>query len=104
MKKQGLARPRERWTQINDYLAPLLRRARSRSRRAMKPRTQPGSPRLRRSTVPFLALIAALAVLTVAIMIIAWPGSQPRPQVRTPPRELGYAPKGWFQRAQKEFR
>jgi hypothetical protein len=100
MKKQGLAAPRERWTRIDDYILPLLRRSRS---RRMKPRTQPEAPRLLLSTVPYLALFAALAVLAVAIMVSAWPGSQPRPQPRPPQHELGYAPKGWFQRAEKEF-
>ena len=103
MKKQGLASPRERWTRIDDYVAPLLRLARSRSQRRIKPRTEPEAPRLLLSTLPFLALIAALAVLAVAIMIAAWPGSQPRPQIRPAQHEQGYAPKGWFQKAQKEF-
>jgi hypothetical protein len=40
----------------------------------------------------------------VAIMIAAWPGSQPQVQVRPVQSQQGYAPKGWFQKAQKEFR
>jgi len=102
MKKQGLASPPPRaWTRIEDYVVPLIRRARA--RRRMKPRTQPEAPRLLLSTVPFLALLAALAVLAVAIMIAAWPGSQPRPQPRPVQHEEGVAAKGWFQEAQKEF-
>ena len=102
MKKQGLASPPPRaWTRIEDYVVPLIRRAHA--RRRMKPRTQPEAPRLLLSTVPFLALLTALAVLAVAIMIAAWPGSQPRPQPRPVQREEGVAAKGWFQEAQKEF-
>ena len=102
MKKQGLAPPPPRaWTKIEDYLAPLVRR--SRQRRRVKQRTQPEAPRLLLSTLPFLALLAALAVLAVAIMIAAWPGAQPQSQRRPQQHEQGYAPKGWFQEAQKEF-
>ncbi len=57
------------------------------------------------STLPFLALIAGLAVLSVAIAIAAWPVHPPvAAQVKPAPRELGTAPRGWFQEAQKEFR
>ena len=103
MKKQGLAPPPPRaWTRIEDYVVPLIRRAHA--RRRMEPRTQPEAPRLLLSTIPFLALLAALAVLAVAIMIAAWPGSQPRPQPRPAQHEEGVAAKGWFQTAQREFR
>jgi hypothetical protein len=66
-------------------------------------RTQPESPRLLLSTLPFIALIAALGLLTVAILIAAWPG---RPQRHPPPRqhEQGVAPKGWLEKARREFR
>jgi hypothetical protein len=107
MKKKGdLAPPRpiEAWTGIDDYLGALARRRTARSKREPKlRRTEPETPRLLLSTVPFLVLIAALAVLAVAIMIAAWPGNQPRPQVRPAEHQQGYAPKGWFQEAQKEF-
>ena len=103
MKKQGLVSPPPRaWTRIEDYVAPLIRR--SHARRRINPRTQPEAPRLLLSTVPFLALLAALAVLAVAIMVAAWPGSQPPPHPRAVPHEQGVATKGWFQEAQKEFR
>jgi hypothetical protein len=102
MKRQGLASPPPRaWTRIEDYVMPLIRRAHA--RRRMKPRTQPEAPRLLLSTVPFLALLAALAVLAVAIMIAAWPGSQPQPRPRAVQHEEGVAAKGWFQEAQKKF-
>ena len=103
MKKQGLASPPPRaWTKIEDYVTPLVRRSRLRLR--LRPRTQPEAPRLLLSTLPFLALLAALAVLAVAIMIAAWPGGQPSPRARLSPHQQGYAAKGWFQEAQKEFR
>jgi len=102
MKKQGLASPPPRaWTRIDDYLEPLVRRARK--RRRLKARTQPETPRLLLSTLPFLALLAALAVLAVAIMVIAFPGAQPQSRVRPPDRQQGVANKGWFQEAQRQF-
>ena len=107
MKKKGdlaPSRSTEAWTGIDDYFGALARRRTARNKREPRlRRTQPETPRLLLSTVPFLALIAALAVLAVAIMIAAWPGSQPQPQVRPAPHQQGYAPKGWFQNAQKEF-
>jgi hypothetical protein len=56
------------------------------------------------STLPFFALLAAMAVLTVAIMVVAWPGSQPQVQPQPVQHEQGVAAKGWFQEARKEFR
>jgi hypothetical protein len=57
------------------------------------------------STVPFLALIGLLAVLGVAIMIIAFPGSQPVSKPSTVAKhEKGVAERGWFQEAQKEMK
>jgi hypothetical protein len=54
--------------------------------------------------VPFVALFAVLAILAVAIMIVAFPGSQPGPKPRRPaPHEQGVAPRGWLQEAQKQF-
>jgi hypothetical protein len=51
-----------------------------------------------------MALMALLAVLTIGIVIAAFPGSQP---VAKPAQEaqqqIGVAPKGWFQKAQREF-
>ena len=64
----------------------------------------PKSPRLLLSTVPFLGLIALLGVLAVAMMITAFPGGQPREKpAQSARKELGVAPKGWFQEAQREF-
>jgi hypothetical protein len=49
-------------------------------------------------------LLALLAVLAVAIMIVAFPGSQPQlKEPAAPVKEQGVAPKGWFQKAQKEM-
>src|SRR5437763_13840025 len=77
MKKHGLASPPPHaWTRVEDYVLPLIRRAHA--RRLMKPRTQPEAPRLLLSTVPFLALLAALAVLAVAILIAARPRARLR--------------------------
>jgi hypothetical protein len=95
----------EAWTSAGDYLGALARRRTHRRRREAGPRTQPESPRFLLSTLPFLALFAALAVITVGIVASAWPGTQPRPRTQTAAaeRELGTAPKGWFQEAEREF-
>lgn len=97
------ARP-EQWTRPDDYLGALARKRSFRRAREPKQRTQPERPRLLLSTVPFLALLGLLAVLAVAIMIVAFPGAQP--QLKEPAaaaKEKGFAPKGWFQEAQKEM-
>jgi hypothetical protein len=67
-------------------------------------RTQPESPRMMLSTLPFVALIALLGVLAVAIMVIAFPGNQPASNPRqVAAKEQGRAERGWFQEAQKEM-
>ena len=102
--KADLARTEfERWTRPDDYLGALARRRTARRKRETRSRTQPESPRLLLSTIPFLALIAALAIMAVAIMVIAWPGSQPQPAPMQAQHEQGVAAKGWFQNAAKEF-
>ena len=106
MKNKGELAPPEprRWTRVDEYLVAMARRRTARrTREPLQLRTQPEAPRLLLSTIPFLALIGALAIMAVAIMVVAWPGAQPRAQQRPAPREHGIAPKGWFQEAQKEF-
>lgn len=106
MRNKGeLASPEpRRWVRADDYLESLARRRTERRKREWTARTQPESPRLLLSTIPFLALIAAIAILGVAIMITAWPGSQPHPAAQPLPHERGVAQKGWFQEAEKDFR
>jgi len=105
MKKRGELAPSEslNWTRVEDYLGAMARRRTERRRREPKPRTQPEAPRLLLSTLPFLVLIAAMAVLAAGIMIIAFPGTQPQPQPRPVAHQQGIASKGWFQEAQKQF-
>jgi hypothetical protein len=106
MKNKGDVAPYEsrNWTRPEDYLGAMARRRTARKKREGKLRTQPESPRLMLSTLPFFALLAAMAVLTVAIMVVAWPGSQPQVQPQPVQHEQGVAAKGWFQEARKEFR
>jgi anti-sigma factor RsiW len=106
MNNKGELAPPEprRWTRADDYLGAMARRRTARRQREPEARTQPESPRLLLSTIPFLALLAALAILAVAIMVLAWPGSQPHASHKPAPREQGVAPKGWFQEAEKDFR
>lgn len=99
----ALPQPARLWTRPDAYVEALVRRRSARRQREPRPRTQPETPRLLLSTVPFLVLIAALGMLAVAIMIAAYPGAQPPVPVRAQPDEQGTAAKGWFQEAQKDF-
>lgn len=107
MKNKGELAPPEssKWTRPDDYISAMARhRTERRKREPSVKRTQPEAPRLMLSTLPFFAVLAALAVLAVAIMITAWPGSQPQPRSHPTEHQQGVAPKGWFQEAQKEMR
>ena len=106
MKRDGLTEsPEGRWTRPEDYLGAMARkRTARRTRRRPDGIRELESPRLLLSTVPFMALLGLLGVLAVAIMIIAFPGTQPQPKpAQLAQREQGVAPKGWFQEAQREF-
>lgn len=93
-----------KWTHADDYVAALARRRTARHKREPRNRTtQGGSPRFGLSTLPYLALIAVLAVLTVAIAIAAFPGTQPVPKVQVAAHERGVADKGWLEEAEREF-
>lgn len=105
MKRVGVTEsPDGKWTRPEDYLEAMARKRTYRRGRRAADRTEPESPRLLLSTIPFLALIALLGVLAIGIMISAFPGTQPveKPK-QVAQHELGVAPKGWFQKAQKEF-
>jgi hypothetical protein len=106
MKEDGeLAPVKAPWVRVEDYFVSLARRRAARRSRTPRPRTEPEEPRFLLSTLPFLTLIGGLAVLSVAIAVTAWPVRQAPPaQSKPAPHELGTAPKGWFQEAQKEFR
>ena len=93
------------WTRVDDYVGALARRRTFRHQREPDPgkRTQPEAPRFLLSTLPFLVLFAGLAVMAVAIAIAAWPGQQSAHKSQTEARELGKAPKGWFQEAQRRM-
>jgi len=106
MKRDGLTEsPEGRWTRPEDYLGAMARkRTARRMRRRVDGHSELDSPRLLLSTVPFMALLGLLGVLAVAIMVIAFPGSQPQPKApQLAQREQGVAPKGWFQEAQRDF-
>lgn len=108
MDKQELApspEPRQ-WTSIDAYLPGVLhRRLVSRRLRRPRPRTQPDVPNPMLSTLPFLALFGVLAMLFLAIATMAWPQGQGQgaAEPEAAGRELGTAPRGWFQAAEKEF-
>jgi hypothetical protein len=90
-----------RWTRIEDYMVVFGRRRSSRP--PLAPRTEPEEPRFTLSTLPYFVLIIALFAIAAAIMVLAWPGNQPQPRPVTATREQGVAPRGWFDKASKEF-
>lgn len=106
MKQKGDLAPTRAglWTSPDAYVDALVRRRSSRKSRSKEKRTEPEAPRFSLSTLPFVILMAALLVIAIGIIVSAWPGSQPQPQPRSAAKELGTAPKGWFQEAEKEFR
>jgi hypothetical protein len=96
--------PLRAWTRPDAYIGALARRRSFRRARAEIRRTQPESPRMLLSTIPFIALLTLLGVLSVAIMILAFPGNQPQPKPKQVVQgEQGIAGRGWFQDAQRDF-
>jgi hypothetical protein len=96
--------PGAAWTRPDAYIGALARRRSYRHARERKPSNQPAEPRAWLSTIPFAAILALLAVVVVGIVIIAFPGNQPRPKPKQPAvHEQGIAPRGWLQEAQKEM-
>jgi len=86
------------WTRLEDYLdlSRLWRRAGQRHRRRMRPRTEQSAPRLLSlGMLPFVLLMAAMALLTILVVIAAVPGRR-YPEPPSPPPEAGTAPAGWL--------
>jgi hypothetical protein len=105
MKRQGVTEsPAGKWTRPEEYLRALARKRGYRHARDERRRTEPESPRLLLSTVPFLALLALLGVLAAAIIVVAFPGTQPqRPAPQAAQKQQGVAARGWFQEAERDF-
>ena len=96
--------PGASWTRPDAYVAALARKRSYRRARADKPRTQPVSPQVWLSTIPFAAILAVLAVLAVAIIFAAFPGKQAAQKPKqAAAHEQGVANRGWLQEAQKQF-
>ncbi|HEV2595458.1 MAG TPA: hypothetical protein VGU01_09700 [Sphingomicrobium sp.] len=105
-EKQRVASPApgRPWTRAEDYIGAMARKRRLRRERRQQLRTEPERPRLLLSTLPFIALIGLLGILAIAIMVVAFPGSQPVPKARpTAANERGVAQRGWFEEAQKDM-
>ena len=105
-EKQKLVNPEPggAWTRPETYVGTLVRTRSFRRAHREQPRTEPERARLLLSTVPFVVVIGLLAVLAVAIMILAFPGNQPRPRPKQlAVHERGVAERGWFQEAQRDF-
>ena len=86
------------WTRLDDYLdlGRLWGRSGERHRRRLKPRTEPSAPRLLSlGMLPFVLLMAAMAVLAFLIILAAVPGKR-YPDRPPPPAEKGTAPPGWI--------
>ena len=87
------------WTRLDDYLDLTRLWGRSgerRRRRRLKPRTEPSAPRLLSlGMLPFVLLMAAMAVLAFLVILAAVPGKQ-YPERPPPAPEKGTAPPGWI--------
>lgn len=95
--KQDIARERaaQRWTRIDPYLRSIRRRRGLSAR----PHHDPERPRALLNTLPFVALAFGLALMTVIIVSLAWPGRSRdhaplKAQAEQP--EPGTAPPGWI--------
>jgi hypothetical protein len=105
-REEKIASPRsgDGWTKPDAYIGALARKRSFRRAREDRRRTQPVSPHAWLSTVPFAAILAFLAVVVVGMVIIAFPGNQPRPKAKQAVvHHDGVAQRGWFQDAQKQF-
>jgi hypothetical protein len=86
------------WTRLEDYLdlGRLWRRAGRRHRRRMRPRTELSAPRLLSlGMLPFVLLMAAMALLTILFIVAALPGKS-FPERPPEPPPAGTAPPGWL--------
>jgi len=92
--KNGLETSTRSWTRPDAYIGALARKRNFRKSQGEKRRTQPESPRILLSTLPFLALLGLLGILAVAMMVIAFPGNQPQPK----PHELAAKEQGKAER------
>jgi hypothetical protein len=86
------------WTRMEDYLdlGRLWRRAGRRHRRRLRPRSEISAPSLMSlGMLPFVLLMAAMALLTVLFLIAALPVRH-YPERPPAPPEAGTAPAGWL--------
>ncbi len=76
--KEGIGvRPDRSWTRIEGYITNLNRRRIAARRRAkVAPRTEPQRADLMLSTLPYIALTIALAVIAASVIVLAWPGGR----------------------------
>lgn len=92
------ARAKHGWTRLEDYLdlGRLWGRAGERRRHRLRPRTEPSAPRLLSvGMLPFVLLLAAMAVLAFLIILAAVPGKR-YPERPPEPAPAGTAPPGWI--------
>ena len=99
---QSASRPADtpgEWTRLEDYLdlRRLWRRAGRSHRRRLSPRSEPSTPGLLSlGMLPFVLLLAAMALLTILFIIAAVPGKH-YPERPPPPPEAGTASPGWLE-------
>jgi hypothetical protein len=98
---QSLSRPADppvEWTRVEDYLdlGRLWRRAGRRHQRRLRPRTETSAPRLLSvGMLPFVLLMAGLALLSILVIFAAVPGKHRSERPPEPP-PVGTAPAGWL--------
>lgn len=85
------------WTRIDDYVAGMRWRSSAHRRRNRRPPGHHAEPeQLLLGMVPFLIVIAGLAVIACAIFVTALPGGLSESRAKPAQRELGTAPPGWI--------
>lgn len=99
--KEDLARPlpSTRWTGIGAYLRPLRRRSASRRRLSARLDDHREDRHELLTTLPFVALAIGLAIITLTIVSLAWPGQyreQSKAQLEAQSPMPGTAPPGWI--------
>ena len=102
-----MVRPRSGsgWTRPDEYVAALARKRTARKSRDPNPKDQHEASRFPVHMLPFVALMIVLAVLAIATILTAFPGSQPQLKPKRPRATNGATPpRAGCKEAEKEFR
>lgn len=106
MEDKRPAEPRvAAWARIDDYLVAMARRRAAIRKRAGTHRFHREQPPTILAALPFLALLGGIGIITVGVMIAAWPGGRVRTDTAaSPPADPATARPGWLERAPMDER